>query len=845
MRKYLLGLYLIVIGLMEVKSQWVTIPDTAFALFLKQQFPSCINGLLIDTTCSGIITTTNLNCSLMQITSLEGIQYFDALTTLVCYLNRINNLPHIPVTVKYLDCGGNKLTNLPTLPPLLNYLDCYGNQLTSLPNLPPSISTLKCSYNRLTNLPNLHSSLSYLSCNNNQLTNLPQLPASLTGLYCSNNQLTNLPIIPSSLIRLQCDRNQLTSIPSLPASLTLLTCNNNQLTNLPNLPDRITDLACSDNQLTSLPSLPSSLTYLYCNNNQLTVLPSLPDSLNYLYCNNNKLSNLPNFPPLFYGLDCSFNKLTVLPPLPSNLYQFQINDNPLLLCMPPLKKFSDQASKFNISKTGIKCLPNFIIHNGYIPAIDTMPICDLFNINGCEVGWNIHGTIYKDDNSDCVQQSNELNPYLVKMNLYESNILVQSGYFPGNFSFDTDLSICTVSIDTTDFPFEPTCPTSGDTTLSLTAQDSLRYGIDFGLKCKPGFDIGAKSILGNLFRPAWDTKINIGAGDMANAFGVHCAAGVSGSVSVSFTGPAKYIFPAPGALTPNNVNGNTLTYTIADFGSTNFNKDFNIIIRPDTTAQAGEQICFTVSVTPTARDNNPGNNVLTQCFTVRTSYDPNDKQVYPDGDILPEQEWLTYTIRFQNTGNDTAIHVQIIDTLDSDIDMASFKLLAYSHPNITQILEGGIVKFNFPNIMLPDSHVNEPLSHGYIQYKVKLKENLPIGTKIENTAYIYFDFNAPVVTNTTTNTISTVTAVASLSFGDGLEVKLFPNPAKDQVRFYITDTKDHVQMNLYNPIGELVRSLTINNSYDMDVSGFANGVYQVCIITPNGKLSSKRLVVAR
>jgi hypothetical protein len=65
------------------------------------------------------------------------------------------------------------------------------------------------------------------------------------------------------------------------------------------------------------------------------------------------------------------------------------------------------------------------------------------------------------------------------------------------------------------------------------------------------------------------------------------------------------------------------------------------------------------------------------------------------------------------------------------------------------------VRFNFPNINLPDSTNNEPESHGYIQYKIKRNAGLSPGTAISNKASIYFDFNAPIVTNTVTNNICT------------------------------------------------------------------------------------------
>ena len=56
--------------------------------------------------------------------------------------------------------------------------------------------------------------------------------------------------------------------------------------------------------------------------------------------------------------------------------------------------------------------------------------------------------------------------------------------------------------------------------------------------------------------------------------------------------------------------------------------------------------------------------------------------------------------------------------------------------------------------MLPDSNVNEPASHGFIKYSIKKYNTVGIGSVIKNTAYIYFDFNAPVVTNTVVNTVT-------------------------------------------------------------------------------------------
>ena len=70
-----------------------------------------------------------------------------------------------------------------------------------------------------------------------------------------------------------------------------------------------------------------------------------------------------------------------------------------------------------------------------------------------------------------------------------------------------------------------------------------------------------------------------------------------------------------------------------------------------------------------------------------------------------------------------------------------------------QVYNDGLVKFNFPHINLPDSNSNEAASHGYVQYKIRAKDSLAIGSTIENTANIFFDFNPPIITNTTNNTV--------------------------------------------------------------------------------------------
>lgn len=150
---------------------------------------------------------------------------------------------------------------------------------------------------------------------------------------------------------------------------------------------------------------------------------------------------------------------------------------------------------------------------------------------------------------------------------------------------------------------------------------------------------------------------------------------------------------------------------------------------------------------------------MTVSSAVLCSYDPNDKSVDPLGEgsyhgIAHDTEWLTYTIRFQNTGNDTAYTVMIEDQLDADLQWSTLQYLGSSH-DLTSLSIGAMGKatFTFNNILLPDSNTNEPASHGFVTYRIAPQPGLPHLALIENNAGIFFDLNAPVITNTVANRV--------------------------------------------------------------------------------------------
>lgn len=153
------------------------------------------------------------------------------------------------------------------------------------------------------------------------------------------------------------------------------------------------------------------------------------------------------------------------------------------------------------------------------------------------------------------------------------------------------------------------------------------------------------------------------------------------------------------------------------------------------------------------------------CLEVRGSYDPNDKQVFPkgftnQGIVLPGTR-LHYHIRFQNTGTDTAFIVYVLDTLSDNLDLSTLVFGPTSHTGTVTILKTAngknVLRWYFDPIFLPHKAVNEPASNGFIDFFISPKPGIPLGTQAENRAAIYFDFNPPIITNTTLSTFDTIT----------------------------------------------------------------------------------------
>lgn len=188
---------------------------------------------------------------------------------------------------------------------------------------------------------------------------------------------------------------------------------------------------------------------------------------------------------------------------------------------------------------------------------------------------------------------------------------------------------------------------------------------------------------------------------------------------------------------------------------------------------------------------------------VLCAYDPNDISVNPIGTLYrmnPEQTFeLTYTIRFQNIGNDTAFDVSLFNLISTDLDRNSLQFIAASHPCNLQ-LYGDVFEVDFPSIQLPSKSQNEALSQGFLTYSIRTKEGLPDSTLIDNFAEIYFDQNAPIITNTVTNTI--INVIVSTNDSNLSPMAWFPNPVQDELCLLLQESPNEIIIDVYNQLGQ-------------------------------------------
>jgi uncharacterized delta-60 repeat protein/uncharacterized repeat protein (TIGR01451 family) len=239
--------------------------------------------------------------------------------------------------------------------------------------------------------------------------------------------------------------------------------------------------------------------------------------------------------------------------------------------------------------------------------------------------------------------------------------------------------------------------------------------------------------------------------------------------------------------------------------------------------------------------------VAITCGIIQNSHDPNEKQAFPSGigsahNIAPGEE-IEYVIHFQNTGTATAYTVTVVDTLDAGLDVASFTQGASSNPYTLSISGKGqaVLTFRFDQINLPDSTTNNLASSGLVSYRMTVPDTASIGTVIKNKAYIYFDYNAPVITNETMHTVDTITH-KDLSKGSAVHVgaittgltarkfiqiaKIYPNPTTGLITVEMPETGNNSELRIISLVGSLQKSVPLSSAIQqVSLESLSQGMY--------------------
>ncbi|MBK8601452.1 MAG: hypothetical protein IPN80_13670 [Flavobacterium sp.] len=714
--------------------QIVNIPDANFKAKLLAASPTnsiaasaATTAVAIDTNADGEIQVseasliTYLDVNSANIASLEGIAAFTNLTSLRC---STNNLVSLDVTAQtnllYLYCNNNTLLSLTGLSPLLNWLDCSFNQLTSLSTFSQvNLGGLQCNNNLLQELILPNSSTNpYTDASYNQLTTIDLSSiANLQQLILSHNNLTAIDFNhPSGIVNNS-------DISYLDLSYNPLVSLNINSFRSPNAQAPGDTLNLSNTLLTEITLPLAKFRFYFVGNNPNLVFLSVKNQanlINYSQCG-----------------DCGF----------------YCGTNPLLstICI------ADSSNSYLQSYFGNDTTINFTTYCSFTPS-------GVYN--------TISGNIKFDLDADGCNDADALAPNIpIKIVRAAQDLGRAFTNETGNYttySNSTSQTTLTPQFSNSYFTVTPASYTSSFTGFGNTetanfciaangVHNDLEAGIIAITPARPGFDA--------TYRVVYKNK-----GTTTQ----------SGTVTFYFND--FYCDFMNASSVPNSIQPDLLTWTFTNLAPLE-TREITIVLNVNSPIEtpavnAGDLLYFNSQVSPSTTDETYMDNSAKLTQIVLGSFDPNDKQVSALGFYFEyaDLEDLYYTIRFQNLGTFAAENVVVSDVLSTNLDANKLQMVSASHPYVSRYNAATRkLEFIFEGINLPAAIDNEPASHGYVSFKIKPILTISPGQIIENNADIYFDFNAPITTNTASTIIETLLKTDDFS---NSEFTLHPNPAK-------------------------------------------------------------------
>ncbi|HRH37644.1 MAG TPA: T9SS type A sorting domain-containing protein [Flavobacteriales bacterium] len=432
----------------------------------------------------------------------------------------------------------------------------------------------------------------------------------------------------------------------------------------------------------------------------------------------------------------------------------------------------------------------------------------------------ISGSTYMDYNSDCIDGEANASNLIVE---------IQPGpyYASSSGGYSATVPNGSYTLTTTGAAVAQSCPAAstvnGNHVFSnIGHQPTIPLDVAIGLAsgpARPGFELHYNMIVQNLSSSA------------------------SGATTTTLTFDPTVTFTSAWP-TPTSVVGGVITWnqpSLDIFQEREYQVHFHV---PSDVGLIGTELIASASVNTANMDGDLANNIAGTSVIITSSFDPNDKLASTSSRLsnnlyyIDEDQWIDYVIHFQNTGTDTAFNVVVTDTLPSSLDPSTISLVTASHSHQWNLGGQGVLRVVFPNILLPDSNVNEGTSHGLISFRVRPRQPLLPGTSIENVANIFFDFNDPVITEPSVLTAEFSTGGAG---DEASALSLSPVPVSDLLRI-TTEGPIEMVVVLAADGREVMRRTVRAANGSIDVSSLRAGSYFLLATMNNGSLVRERFI---
>lgn len=402
----------------------------------------------------------------------------------------------------------------------------------------------------------------------------------------------------------------------------------------------------------------------------------------------------------------------------------------------------------------------------------------------------------------------------------------ESDTYDISFAFNDDFSTCytqtVTSFDDVNVSFGEVAQVDFPVVDNSTCQDLAVYLVNPFTSPRPGFEHTNLLIIENL-----------SGSDIASG-------------SIDFALDDDLLINSTAVSSPDLTISTTTTGFTVDFVNlgAGMTEVVDITLLTPVSVPLDEIVTNMATYTTDNNDTVANNNSATLSEIVIGSYDPNDKMEAQGPEILFDDfiatdEYLYYTIRFQNVGTAEAIFVRIEDVLDSQLDESTFQMLRSSHDYVVTRTENNLEWF-FDNINLPAEQDDPDGSIGYVHFRIKPQPGYAIGDIISNNASIFFDFNPPIITNTFTTEF-----VEALSIDDFeiIGAKMYPNPADDKVSIEINSV-DNFELVIFDIQGKQIAlpHCIENNRIDLNLQQLGTGIYFVKL-TSRGRTFMEKLVI--